>query len=1392
MSSFPKQDEASIHRKLNEQSRIVIQNCIAELTALLAGMEPGPEPEVGPFPLTDLQQAYLIGEEGVARNASPALYIQEYAFGASAHLDIAGFADALARVWRTQPVMRTRITADARQFFGRVSDSDDPAELIEIVDRTTVRADEVDAELAVLRAALPEDVPDNASGRPFIFRFVRLPGGVVHLQVALRLTVFDGVTIQLLFAALAQCYADPAHRPAGDESYLDFLTRLETRRTTPEYRAAERYWHSRLDSMAPAPDLPRAPEDVGRPDVPLHRSGHRLPDDRWKTFRSHCAAHGISPGLALLTLYVECLLRWTGGRPGTVAVLASSRSGTAAVPDRMWGNAASTVLLGYEQTSGSFLDRCHAVRDRLYDDLAASEMSGVEVGRELNRRTGAVGNPVPVVFSSGIELVSGLADGFRLALPGGALVHGAIATPEVLLDHQAYEFGGDLVCNFDHDRSAYPPGMIDDLAEYHRQRLDDLAEDPSAWDRTRPAPLPETQLAARRAANRTGTPDLEGELHEAVIDRMRDQPDAVALIDEDRTLSYGELDRLSAALAVRLRAAGVGDSAEPGLVAVHLPKSWAQPVAVLAVLRAGGAYLPVSPTWPESRIVQVLRQSAAVAMITMGGTPPAGIPDLPTLAVSGNDTTVASGPDGLGGDRGRPAYVIYTSGSTGTPKGVVISHGAATNTLRDLTGRLDLSPRDRVLSVSALAFDLSVFDIFAILGAGGSVVIPRDSDVPEPEHWGRLCQAHGVTIWNSVPALLAMSLEYFAGRAPEMFGTLRLAMLSGDWIPLPLPGRIAAVAPGARVLAMGGATEASIWSNYFWADELPAAWSTVPYGRPLANQTMHVLDGHLADAPEWVPGDLYIGGIGVADGYHNAPDLTASSFLVDPATGERRYRTGDRARYRPGGVLEFLGRQDDQVKVGGHRIELGEIETRLLAHAAVRTAVAAVADTRGTPYLAAFVTPVPGRTPDPATLRDHLAAEVPSYMVPGVVQVTDELPLSANGKVDRKALLSRLAGVAPVPGGGTTGVPPRTPDESRLLTVWRELLGPEVRGVTDDFFSLGGNSLLAVRLFHRLKEEFGRTLPLSSLMRSRTVAEQARLFRSDDERQDTSPLVPIRDGDPNRVLVLVHPVGGDVLCYQPLVHALSQWSGPAGMTVYGLRALGLVPGEDSPASLVSAAERYAEEICRTVPGSAVVHLVGWSMGGVIAAQLASLLTGRGRRVDSVTAIDSFTGDPDAAAVTTAERVAGFFHDLAQGADVTGYVPDTATVTDLSAIQESLLSAGLVTVRLAADDLARLFAVYQHNSIILERHVPGPAPKRLMLLQAQDTRRDRFPALVPLREMLAAGPEPHWLPGDHYSVMTPGQSTEIAALVAAHTGAAESPSVSVLATESHYLVGKLWC
>ncbi|MFJ9742392.1 amino acid adenylation domain-containing protein [Streptomyces sp. NPDC101166] len=1394
---------------LDARSRAIIQTCIDELSSLLRGSDDIPE---APFPLTDLQQAYFVGEQGVGHLAAPALYIHEYGFPAHAAPDPARLADALNRMRRVHPVLRLRISADGTQSFASVADSEKNAPPVTVCDLSHLNPAAAREELGRLRDSIPADIPDHAAGQPFLLRLVYLPEGSVHLQTALRLTAFDGVTIQLFFAELEQCYANPEHQPQAELlSFEEFVREQDERLSSPAYRNALRHWEERLDSLPAAPDLPRAAgADVSRatsdgdpasPRQALHRSGHRVGPDAWKGFQRHAAEAGLSPGAALFGLYVECLLRWSGDRAGSVTVLASHRAGGSPGADRLWGCGSTTVLVDYTPREGSFVERCQAYQERLYTALEARDVSGVEVGRMLNQRRGESGNPVPFVFSSGLDLVDGITDGFRLGLPGAALVYSAISTPEVLLDHQVYEQSGDLVCNFDHDPTAFPPGLVDDLAAYHRQRLLGLAADPRAWTRNEPAPLPDDQLSDRRRANDTAVPGLAGELHEAAIERLRRRPDAPAVADGDHLLRHGELDRLSGLLATRLRAAGVGrDPARPDLVAVRVPKSWQQSVAVLGVLRAGGAYLPIAPNWPASRVAQVLRQSCTAAVVVPADTPHDERATLPTVAVPGlaeltEADAAADAPDGLGGELSRTAYVIYTSGSTGTPKGAVISHGAAANTLRDLVDRLELTPRDKVLAVSSLAFDLSVFDVFGVLGAGGCLVVPPERDVPDPESWGELCRSHGVTVWNSVPALLQVTLEYFGARAAEVLGSLRLIMLSGDWIPLPLLDRIAEACPSARVIAMGGATEASIWSNHFWTEQQPDGWSSVPYGFPLANQTMHVLDRQLGDVPVWVPGDLYIGGAGVAEGYHNEPELTKASFLTAPATGERLYRTGDRARYRPGGILEFLGREDDQVKIGGHRIELGEIETRLAARPEVETAVALVAGAPDEPCLAAFVSPAPGGDPDRAELRAHLAAELPSYMVPSMIQVMDAVPLSSNGKVDRKALLGRLDPAAGAPAGTSgAGAAPRTAEEARLLELWRDLLGAAVRGVTDDFFALGGNSLLAVRLFHRIKETFGRTLPLAALMRGRTIAEQAAQLGGgrEDAQPSASCLVPIRDAvapDSRRHLVLVHPVGGDVLCYEWLVRALEQHPVAAGTTVHGLRAAGLSPGEHPPPDMAALVASYGAALLEAVP-EGEFHLVGWSMGGTIAVSLTDWLRRRGRVVASVMAIDSFTGAPEVSPVSFRNRVTGFFSDLAQGADVSTHVPERLTdqgdpAACLRSVQDTLVTAGLLAGPVADEDLLRLFQVYADNSALLEAHEPGRAPGGLFLLRARSSDGRAFPGLVPLEERLAEAAKPCWVDGDHHSVMAPEGADLIARLVAERlTG--HRPD------EDPYFRSALWC
>src|SRR6185436_19594695 len=348
------------------------------------------------------------------------------------------------------------------------------------------------------------------------------------------------------------------------------------------------------------------------------------------------------------------------------------------------------------------------------------------------------------------------------------------------------------------------------------------------------------------------------------------------------------------------------------------------------------------------------------------------------------------------------AYVIFTSGSTGTPKGVMVRHRPVVNLIRWAHRTFAFSPEDRVLFVTSLSFDLSVFDVFGLLAAGGSIRIATEEEIRDPERLLEALAEEPITFWDSAPAALEQTVPFLSslldGSDPRARPALRLVFLSGDWIAVTLPDRIRGRFPGARVVSLGGATEATVWSNVFPIESVDPAWTSIPYGRPIANARYHVLDDRLTPCPVGVPGDLYIGGACLADGYAREPELTAHKFIPDPwgtAPGARLYRTGDRARYRPDGNLEFLGRRDHQVKIRGFRIELGEIEAALSALAGVREAVVVAREERLVAYVAGDA--------DADALRQALRERLPDYMVPAAFVTLAALPLTPNGKVDRKA-----------------------------------------------------------------------------------------------------------------------------------------------------------------------------------------------------------------------------------------------------------------------------------------------------------------------------------------------------------------------------------------------------
>jgi thioesterase domain-containing protein len=554
----------------------------------------------------------------------------------------------------------------------------------------------------------------------------------------------------------------------------------------------------------------------------------------------------------------------------------------------------------------------------------------------------------------------------------------------------------------------------------------------------------------------------------------------------------------------------------------------------------------------------------------------------------------------------------------------------------------------------------------------------------------------------------------------------------------------------------------------------------VPYGYPLTNQRMHVLDRSLVDVPTWVPGDLHIAGTGLALGYHNEPDRTAESFRRRPDGSERLYRTGDLARYRPDGCLEFLGRADTQVKIDGYRIELGEIESTLLRCPGVRAAAAvAVGEPGSSRRLAAFVVPTPGVTPDLGAIRSALAEWLPAYMVPHEVVALDRLPLTANGKLDRAGLVATARDAEPA---DERIVAPRTDVERTLAQLWAEVLGRTEISITHDFFALGGSSRAAVQLMNRIRDRLDPSLGLRHLFEHPVLAAQAALVgrRNEAAGAEGPTLLRLRPGSGTGHLVLVHPVGGGVLCYRELVAAL-----PAALTVLAAQHAGLDDGPTS-GSVPELAGRYVEQLERSAPGDDVV-LAGWSMGGMIALEMARRLGERGTvGVDRVLVLDGWaTADPAAPPADAVKVVRDFLLDLGNGADpaleagpapgpevgpAVGPEADGGTV--LRQGLRRLRSAGLVDRDLADDDVERLFRVYRANYDAL-RAFPPPVPTCPVDLFVARRAAPPRAGLVPLHDVLDRSAAPVAtidLDADHFAVVARPAVDRIAEHVAQVTAA----------------------
>ncbi|MGI4959883.1 MAG: amino acid adenylation domain-containing protein [Janthinobacterium lividum] len=1125
--------------------------------------------------------------------------------------------------------------------------------------------------------------------------------------------VLDGYSGGMIVQRVAELYSalrqgrDPV--PAGLSSLRALADFDETYRDSDRYIKDRAYWHAQLADL---PDAVTLSHETRPLQGGLLRATTKLPNALVSQLRERLAGTTITLPQALIGLVAIYYQRMSGVSDLVLGMPVTGRFGgimrrcpgmvANAVPIRLRFAPDDTVATMFAQTARVVRQALRHQQYR-YEDLRR-DLNRLKHGQQIAR----IGvNIEPFDFSFDF-------DGVPLLLDNLCNSQMEDLTIFVYDRHD----GGGLRIDLDANPALYSQAELD----RHKQllcrlialaiqdldvpivELDLLGEDDRArilhqWNDTAPvAKADDADVVALFRRQVSATPDAPAVVSEAGC-----------------VLGYRELDARSGALAAHLAGTGIGAGK---LVAVALPRSELLPVALLAILRAGAAYLPIDPDGAPERLAMILADARPALVLTVerhaARFEALGLQclllDRPSSIVTG---TAPDAPL----DPAATAYVIYTSGSTGRPKGVSVSHANLSNFLLGMVDVLKPGEHDRLLSVTTVTFDIAGLELFLPLVSGGQSVIATSCTVRDPLALGRLIQAQRITLLQATPSLWRSLLANRAAVLDDVH-----ALVGGEALSAELAGRM--LGRCAQVTNMYGPTETTVWSTAMRlsADDIEPP----PIGRPIRNTRVYVLDERMQPVPEGVTGMLYIGGAGVADGYLNRPERTAESFGPDPFAGNgnpggRLYRTGDLARWRADGVLVYLGRQDQQVKLRGYRIELGEIETALQRHPAVADAVVAVrSDLRDEPALVAYLvgSSKPGGASD-AVLRQHLSRHVPDHMIPSLFMTLDELPLNASGKIDRNAL--------PEPFWANRMVvlpeEPRTQTERQLFVIWQTVLGRQSIGIHDNFFGLGGDSLTAAQMLVEIAETFSVEIPLDSLFRAATIADLARLLDGGRTTGSLDTLLPLSQVGEKPPLFCVHPITGVGWAYAALTSQVD-----AGRPLYALQAKGLgqqmAPDASYPQTIEEMALSYVEEI-RTLQPEGPYHLLGWSLGGLVVHAMAVQLRRDGHEVAFLGLLDSYPfriGDEaDAIDEAAQVRLALQFLGLQQNSQGSGKtMPGTmAELADFLCVEYDLLSQPVMQAIMRTDNgiVARLEQVVGNNLALARRYAPEPVDVDAVFLSA---------------------------------------------------------------------------
>jgi amino acid adenylation domain-containing protein len=895
----------------------------ATYTPTFPTIEPDFANKFEPFPLTDIQYAYWIGRSGGVELGDVSTHI--YMEINLKKVDIERFNWAWNEMIKRHDMLRAvfldsgeqRILETVRQYD------------FETFDLKGWDEEKAEEKQLAIREKMSHQILPADRWPLFDIKAAKHTESKYRLFLSIDVLIVDAHSMNMVIEQWLQLYYDPTLTfPDIGISFRDYVIAENNLRETDLFFNSEEYWFNRIESIPPAPDLPLAQSPSSIKDPTFSRKMYEMEEPRWSKLKEKIIAYGLTPTGLMVSAFSEVLALWCQNSSFTLNLTNYSRHPFHKDCDAIVGDFTSLTLLEVNNDQNeSFLSNAQKVQKQLWSDLDNRFVSAIHLLREMGRRRGARVS-MPVVFTStlGARVME------QESAKSGELgeeVFGLSQTSQVWLDCQAYEWKGNLRYNFDAVEALFPEGMVQAMFETYSAFLESLVDDESAWgDLPLNHFLPEADKALIANSNQTEKDLSLDLLHRQFEKQAAKTPDNLAVIAKDKSLTYQQLHCHAQGVGHALRELQVGKG---DIVGVMFDKGWQQVVSSYGILSAGGAYLALDPTLPKDRLQYILKNSGMNMLISnqlmldkigfsANGVQVIDINRIQAVSVDTPALQPVQTIDDL-------AYIIYTSGSTGSPKGVMVSHKGAANTIVEINNKMAVVETDCVFALSAHNFDLSVYDLFGTLCTGAAMVMPDPDLIREPAHWAALNREHKITVWNSVPALMQLYVDYAEENA--LSSNLRIAILSGDWIPPELPKRMQTQWPEIDVLGSGGPTETSIWNASHLVQPEDYNKESIPYGYPLANHKIHILNKQLKPCPVWVAGEMYVAGAGLFLGYMADQEKTDAVFITHPETGQRLYKSGDIGRYLPDGKMEILGRNDFQVKVNGYRIELGEVENAL-------------------------------------------------------------------------------------------------------------------------------------------------------------------------------------------------------------------------------------------------------------------------------------------------------------------------------------------------------------------------------------------------------------------------------------------------------------------------------